>query len=702
MLSRASRFVDRRYRRILGAAVLSTAVAAVFGLGVAQRLGPAGFVDPRSDSTRANEQLARAGALGPDVVIRVEGARAGERALRERVARVRELVRAEPLVARVSVAAIAAPRRAGVATARSAAYVRAALRAGSDAQRKRTVQRIERSLSAREGILVGGSALVDPQLTHTIEEDFKRAELIALPIVFLLSLLFFRGFVAATLPPLLGAMAILGTLLVLRVVSTWVEVSVLSLNLITALGLGLAVDYSLFMVTRYREELARHGPTPAALRATMLSAGRTVLFSSLTIAAIMASLLVFPQSVLFSMGLGGLVVALVSALVSLIVLPAILTLLGVRVNALSPRRLKRRAAREARPLTSGFWYRLSAFVTRRAAVIAIAVAALLLALTVPALRTAYQAVDPSTLPADTSVRQVFDATRADGSLRRASAVRVLVHGAGRRDVRRLTRRLRRLPGVGHVGRPRALPGRAVVVGVQSRSGVYAAPSRRLVQRIRTDPLASRLLVTGPTAEFVDLQASLRGHLPLALVLVVLATMLALFLMTGSLVMGVKVLLMNALNLGAVYGLLVLVFQDGRLESLLGYTSPGALDTSAPVLLFAAVFALSTDYGIFLLARVKEAFDGGRPNDEAVAVGQERTGRAITSAAALFCVSVGALMSSRIVPVQETALGFAAAVMIDATLIRALLMPALMHLLGDWNWWAPPALHRLHRRVGLVE
>lgn len=234
---------------------------------------------------------------------------------------------------------------------------------------------------------------------------------------------------------------------------------------------------------------------------------------------------------------------------------------------------------------------------------------------------------------------MFDESSADGTLRRASGLRVLVRDAHPRELRLLSRRIRRLPGVGHVGRARALLGRAYVFGVQPRSGTYAAATRRLVARIRSGPLASRVLVSGPTAEFVDLQASLRSHLPIALVLIVLATMLTLFLMTGSLVMGVKVLVMNALTLGAVYGLLVLDFQDGRLESALDYTSSGALDTSAPVLLFAAVFALATDYGIFLLARVKEAFDAGAANDDAVAIGQERTGRAITSAAALFCVSV---------------------------------------------------------------
>ena len=700
VLDRLSATITRRCRWIVALALPAVIAAAIPGLGVAQHLGPARFIDPATQSAQANALLARAGALGPDIVVRVEAVRGGRPALARRVARVRALLGREPLVARLTTAP-AVPR--GVrAPGRPAAYVRAVLRGGRSKAGERAALRVERALADRPGLVVGGPALVDHQTTQTVEADFRRAETIALPILFLLSLLFFRGLVAAMLPPLLGSAAILGTLLVLRIVSEWIEVSVLSLNLITALGLGLAVDYSLFMVTRFREELDRHGRTPPALRATMATAGRTVLFSSLTIAAIMASLLVFPQTFVYSMGLGGLVVALVTSVISLIVLPAILALLGPRINALSPRWLKRRAAREARPLTSGFWYRLAAFVTRRAGAVAIVVGAALLVLSLPALRMSFVPVDAGTLPTSASVRQVFDAGLADGSVRRSSAVRVVLRDAGPGEARRLARELRALAGVAHVGPPRPLPGGAFVIGVQPAAPVYSAAGRQLVDTIRSLSVASPVLVTGPGAEFVDLRASIRKHLPAALVLILLATMLALYLMTGSVVMGIKVVLMNALTLGAVYGILVYVFQDGRLESLFAYDSLGALDVSAPILLFAAVFALSTDYGIFLLARVKEAVDQGVGNDDAVAIGQERTGRAITSAAALFCIAVGALATSRVLPVQETGLGIALAVAIDATLVRALLMPALMHLLGDWNWWAPAPLRALHQRIGLVE
>lgn len=701
MLSRIGGLVERRGAAVLVVALLTIGVAALFGLGVASRLGPIDYSDSTTQSARANVVLARAGALGPDFVVHVAAGEAGDGpVLRQRVARVRRILAAEPMIARVRVAFVRARRSDGAVA--DAAYVRCVLHHGSDGASARAAPRIARSVGAVPGTIVGGPALVDSQIIQTVKDDFRRAELLAFPLVFALSLLFFRGLVAATLPPLVGAMAILGTMLLLRILSGWTQISILSLNLITSIGLALAVDYSLLMVNRYREELARHGPTPAALRATMLTAGRTVLFSSLTIAAVMASLLIFPQNFLYSMGVGGLIVALVTAVVALVVLPAILAALGSRVNAFSPRWLKRRAAREAQPLTSGFWYRLSAFVTRHAAPVAAGIAALLLLICVPATRMTLALTDAGALPKSASVRQLVDVAAADGSLQRASSVRVLVRDARRSDARRMARRMAVLPGVAHVGAVRPLPGGLFVIGVQPSSPTYSPSSEQLIDRIRSRPTAGRVLVSGPTAEFVDLKSSLLAHLPLASILVVTATMLSLFLMTGSLVMGVKVLLMNTVTLGVVYGLLVLGFQDGRLESILGFTSVGAIDVGAPILLLVTVFALSTDYGLFLLARIKEAYDSGMSNTDAVAVGQERAGRTITSAAALFCVSVGALTSSRLLGVQETAFGIAAAVLIDATLVRALLVPALMHLLGEWNWWAPRPLRRLHRRAGLSD
>jgi RND superfamily putative drug exporter len=528
--------------------------------------------------------------------------------------------------------------------------------------------------------------------------------MIAFPILFLLSLLFFRSVVSALLPLMIGLLAIIGTFALLRVASELGSISIFALNLTTGLGLGLSIDYSLFVVSRYREEIARSGPGLAAMRRTMSTAGRTVLFSSLTVAAALASLTVFPQRFLYSMGIGGALVALLAAAVSLTVLPAVLALLGNRVNALAPPFLRRRAERDARPAEAGFWYRLSRFVMRRPIPIATASATLLIVLGIPFLGIKFTSPDAQILPEHHSARQVDDVMRAEFPPFRDTPIQVVVDGGGPRAAADLRADLARVPGVAKVNPPQRLSDGVTQLDAVSANPYISETSRDTVEKIRAlpDPRGAGVLVTGQTASFLDFQDSLVEHLPLALAIVIGATLLILFLMTGSAVLPVKALLMNALNLSAVFGLLVLIFQDGRFEGLLDYTSQGALEQTMPILMFAVAFGLSTDYAVFLLSRIKEAHDGGASNREAVAMGLERTGRIVTAAAVLFAIAIGAFATSEIIFIKQNGVGTALAVLIDATIIRALLVPSLMELLGDWNWWAPRPLRRLHKRFGLRE
>jgi RND superfamily putative drug exporter len=482
-------------------------------------------------------------------------------------------------------------------------------------------------------------------------------------------------------------------------VSELTSVSIFALNLVTGLGLGLAIDYSLFIVSRYREEIARSGPGIDAMRRTLQTAGRTVLFSSLTVAGAIASLIVFPQRFLYSMGIGGFCVALIAAAIALIVLPAVLTLLGRRVNALTPAFLARRAERDARPAHEGFWYRLSRLVMRYPGRIAVTTAALLIALGLPFLGIEFRSVDAQVLPKSASARQVDDALRADFPPYRDSPVTLAVSG-GRDAAERAAIEAAHVPGVAAVARPRALHGGVYAIDVISPAPPLDDRSQDLVRDLRT--LRSDALVTGQSAHWVDLQRSLVDHLPLVVAIVVAVTLAVLFVMTGSVILPIKQVLMNALALCAVFGVLVLIFQDGRFEGLLGYTSQGGLESTMPVLLFGALFGLSTDYGVFLLARIKEAHDGGLSNSEAVALGLERTGRIVTAAALLFSIAVGAFVTSKIIFIKEFGFGTALAVLLDATIIRALLVPSLMQLLGEWNWWAPGPLRRLHARIGVSE
>ena len=541
-------------------------------------------------------------------------------------------------------------------------------------------------------------------MNKQVEKDLRMAEMLAFPLLFLLSLVFFRSGVAALLPLLIGGLAIVGTFLLLRLANEVVDVSIFAINLTTGLGLGLAIDYSLFVVSRYREEIAKHGPGIKAMRRTMNTAGRTVLFSSITVAVALASLLVFPQRFLYSMGLGGALVALLASVIALTVLPAVLALLGERVNALSPAFLQRRAERDATSTESGFWYRLSRFVMRRPIGVATATAALLIVLGIPFYSLKFTSVDAQVLPESASARQVDNVMRAQFPPFHDTPNQLLVENATPRSLAAVSREVSGLDGIAEVQPPIRLSNGDAVIQAYSKTSYISDTSRNAVKEIRDLPVpaGSQLLVGGAAAHFVDLQHSLETHAPIALAIVIVATLIVLFLMTGSVVLPVKQLLMNALNLSATFGILVFIFQDGRLEGLLDYKSQGALEQTMPILLFAVVFGLSTDYGVFLLSRIKEARDNGASDSECVAIGLERTGRIVTAAALLFAIAIGAFATSKIIFIKENGVGTALAVLIDASLIRALLVPSLMELLGRWNWWAPRPLRRLHHRFGLSE
>ncbi|MEA2289879.1 MAG: trehalose monomycolate/heme transporter [Solirubrobacteraceae bacterium] len=706
MLDALARLIHRRRARVLALAGVFAVVAAVLGGPVVGLLtADNDFEDPASESVAARDRIAQAtGALvTPSVValVRTPGP-VTEPPGRARVAALVRAVEADRDVARVD-SMLTAPGRALVSTDGRATYVAATFRAGADEDQ--AAERLTARLERERGVTLGGGAVTQQEVGGQVQEDLARAELLAFPALFLLSLLFFRGLVAALLPLLVGGIAIVGTFLAIRLVNEGVGMSVFAINLVTGLGLGLAIDYSLFMVSRYREELERLGPGGSgseALRATMATAGRTVLFSSLTVAAALSSLLVFPQRFLYSMGIGGVIVALVAAAVALTVLPALLAVLGPRVNALAPARWQRRAT--AGGDATGFWYRLSRGVMRRPARVAMATGVLLIALGLPFTGIRFTGIDASVLPVGAGARTVEEALQRDFPANGTRPVYLAVSAprSSADAVARYAAGLRALPGAAAVARPRPLGDDLWRIDVTARGAMLSEAAKSLVGDIRARPAPFPVAVGGATADFVDRQASLSAHLPLALAVVALTTFAILFLMTGSVVLPLKALVMNLLTLSAAFGLLVLIFQDGRLEGLLGYTSQGALESTQPVLLFALAFGLSTDYGVFLLARIKEQRDRGAGTREAVAVGLERTGRIVTAAAVLFCVAIGAFATSEIVFIKELGVGTALAVIIDATIVRALLVPSLMALLGRWNWWAPRPLRRLHDRFGLSE
>jgi putative drug exporter of the RND superfamily len=701
MLDRLAALIYRRRRRFLWGSLAVVLVAGFFGGPVFGLLDSSGdFDDPQSEAPLASRDIARATGNGaaPDLVALVRlGARAESAAGQRKLDRVAgaldfpgtKVGRYEP-----------GGDRALVSKDGRSSYVVASFPINSGD----VLDKVRPKLERIPGVTIGGNDIARDQVGNQVSEDIARAELLAFPILFLLSLFVFRSVVAALLPLAVGGATIMLSFLAMRFVNGAIEpMSIYALNLITGLGLGLAIDYSLFVVSRFREELERGLDTGPALRATMTTAGRTVLFSSVTVAAALASLLVFPLRFLYSMGVGGLVCALMAALVATTLLPAILAALGPRVNSLSPKRWQASLHRDASAERGGFWYRLSHSIMRRPVPFAAGAATLLIVLGLPFLSIKFTGVDAGVLPRDHSARVVDDALQTEFPPSRATPVYVAARGGpgDKAAVERYARRLGQVPGV--AGEPSVQAAKGLYrIDMVARGRPLGEAAKETVRDIRAVPSPVPVRVGGLTAAFLDQQKALSNSLPIALAILAVTTLVILFVMTGSVVLPVKALVMNLLTICAAFGLLVLIFQDGHLEGLLGFTSQGALESSQPVLLFAVAFGLSTDYGVFLLTRIKEAHDGGASNEESVALGLERTGRIVTFAALLFVIAIGAFATSQIIFIKQLGVGTALAVLIDATIVRALLVPSLMRLLGDRNWWAPRPLARLHRRIGLSE
>jgi RND superfamily putative drug exporter len=701
-----TRIADLTWQRpklVLGAVVAFVLVALAFGGRVEEHLKPAGFNDPSSESKRAQrlliEQLGHDGV--PAIVVLVRARADGAPLALRSPAVQRELGRlARELGAVKAVARVDAPLRGAhpelVARNGESALLTGFLTSGDEDVAGRAAEDAARALrSSALRAQVGGFAAGFNEVNDTTRSDLVKAELIAFPVLGLLLLIVFRGVVAASIPLLVGALSVAGTFLALRIMSELVDTSIFALNISTALGLGLAVDYGLLLVSRYREELARHGPTREAHRRVVETAGRTIVYSGLTVAAAMAALTIMPQRFLYSMGAGGAFVSIFAALAALIMVPALLALLGERVNALS----LRRGPAVSDP--SGGWYRLAAGVMRRPIPVALGSAAVLLALALPVLSVDLTGPSAETIPRGKPSRIVSDTIERDYPRGLEAPISVTVAGrATDAELARLQRRIAVIDGVAGSAPFRRISQRTAQASFAAEGKALSDLPQQAVRDIRA--LDAPLLVSGNTAEFIDLKQSLRATAPVVVGLIALTTFALLFLLTGSVVLPIKTLVMNVLTLAATLGVVVAAFEWGILDGPLDYFGPAATETSMIVVLFAVTFGLATDYAVLVLARIKELHDGGLPNQEAVAVGIARTGRVITAAAICLAAVFAAFATSSVFFMKQIGIGQAAAVLIDASIVRALLVPALMRLFGDWNWWAPSPLRRFQRRFGFNE
>ena len=687
---------------ILASGVVFLVGAALWGTGVFGALSDGGFEDPDSESARtaalADERFGRTSV---DVVVLYEHSELSvdDPAFRDAVTTTLSGLPSSDVVGTVNYYDTRSP--AFVSADGHATYVGVTLAGSTEDEIDASYQAVKDDLAA-PGLKTsyGGPSAVFTDVGEQVGEDIARAEMLSLPIVLILCVFILGGLVAAALPLIVGGIAILGAFTLLRVLTTFTDVSIFAINVITLLGLGLAIDYALFMVSRFREELPRSASVEQAIARTMATAGRTVAFSGLIVASSLASLLLFPQNFLRSMGFGGMAAVLVAMLAALTVLPALMAVLGHRVDALAVRWPRRRTTAQA---DDGVWARIARSVMRRPVIYAVSVVAVLLVLGSPFLRVAFGSVDERVLPEGTESRVVAERLASDFPGGDVTPASVLVSGASGAQLDAYLAEVESVPGIAAAA-VTAEADDTALVEARYDADPQSEEARDIIAGLRAidPPSGATTLVGGETAQLVDLLSSIARTLPLMGLVVVAVMFGLLFLAFGSIVLPLKAVLMNAISIVASFGVVVWVFQDGHLTDFLCCTPTGTIDATQPILMLAILFGLSMDYEVFLLSRIREQWDLGHDNTEAVAAGLQRTGGIITSAAVLLAIVIGAFATSGITFIKLIGVGMIVAILVDATIVRALLVPATMRLLGGANWWAPGPLRRWWSRYGFRE
>ena len=704
MFYRLGLTIVARARRILAFGVLALVVCAVLGVGAFGRLLNGGFDDPSAASTQARTLLDQKFGGEPDMIFLVH-ARTGTVDGSAVASTGQALaVRLSSDVRLHGVTSYWATRSPGLRSRDGTDALILAKVVGDDRTADKNATALLSAYAHLDNpaatVRIGGARGTD--VGGQVGKDLAVAEGIAVPITMILLIIVFGSLVAALLPLAVGVLAIFATFAELDLLTHVTSVSVFSINLATGLGLGLGMDYALLMVSRFREELAGGADVREAVARTMATAGRTIAFSSLAVAAALSAMLVFPVYFLKSFAYAGVGVTLFSAASALLVLPALLAVLGARVNS-----GRIRGISAVRPVAAPFWGRLATGVMRRPAVAALPVIAVLLFLATPLLSVTFGTPDERVLPTSAASHQVGDALRTKFATT-PDVIDVLITPAvGQPVLQSYVQRLEQLSGVqrAEISASTAGTGQAISQRISLSTGYDAASgaAQNLVRQVRavSRPAGATVLVGGASATLIDAKHAIGSHLPLAAALIVVTTFILLFLFTGSILQPVRALLGNALTLGATLGTMVWIFQQGHFASFLGFT-PTPTDTAMPVLLFCIAFGLSMDYELFVISRIKELHDAGLANAEAVTGGLARTGRIVSTLAALLAVSFFAFGTSHVSFIQFFGLGTGLAILIDATLVRGVLVPAFMRAFGERSWYAPPLLRRVHTRIGISE
>ena len=723
-------------RRTIATSALLMVAAGVFGIPVAQSLSAGGFGDPTSQSARATKILTDKFGQGDVQLLFVVSAPDGvtspaARAVGTEIAD--QLGRAAHVTSVTSAWTAPPPAAASLVSKDGKSGLVVAGISGAETDAQKYADALSQQFAHdRNGVSVrsGGVAMVNVQVTEQAQRDVLTMEAIAIPLSFIVLVWVFGGLFTAALPIAIGAMSILGSMAVLRLIASTTDVSIFALNLSTALGLALAIDYTLLIVSRFRDEMAGGASRDEALLRTMATAGRTVLFSATTVALSMAAMVLFPMHFLKSFGYAGIATVAFTAIAAVVITPAAIVLLGDRLNALDVRRLVRRMrnrpAPAQPPVEQEFWYRSTKFVIRRAVPIGLAVVALLLLLGTPFLGVRWGFPDDRVLPNSASAHLVGDQLRSDFASDSATSVSIVIpdsDGLSADEIARYAADLSRVPDVSAVsapvgtfaggslaGPPSAATGQAqgsAFLTVRSTAPLFSDASGTQLRRLHEVATpGGRTVELGGTAQTnQDSVNAITSRLPLVLGLIAAVTFVLLFLLTGSVVLPLKALVLNVLSLSAAFGAMVWVFQDHHLGGL-GTMSTGTLVANMPVLLFCIAFGLSMDYEVFVVSRIREFWlTSGQTradNDESVALGVARTGRVVTAAALVMSISFAALIAAHVSFMRMFGVGLTLAVVVDATLVRMVLVPTFMHVLGTWCWWAPKPLVRLHERFGINE
>ena len=724
-------------RRIIALSALILVAAVIFGLPVAKSLSAGGYQDPNSESARANQVLADKFQQGGMPLVVVVSAPDGMRSPRAHAVatEIVDRLRKSPQVSSVTSAWTAPPAAATDLISRdgTSGLILASIRGGENQAPKNAAALTREFPGDVQGVSVraGGLAIAFDEMPKQVLRDALTMELVAVPLSFVVLVWVFGGLAAAGVPIAVAAVAIAVSLSVLRLITFGADVNVFALNLATATSLAVGIDYTLLLISRYRDEIAEGNDPETALIRTMNTAGRTVLFSATVVALSASTMALFPSYFLKSFAYVGFATVTITALTAIVLTPTIIVLLGPRLNALDIRRLvpasPARSKRAQPPVEQTFWYRWSKFVMRHALPLGVAVTVLLILLAAPFSGVTWGPGDDRVLPTSASSRQVGDQLRKDFPQNTASEAQVVMSGATgvtSQQIAEYSARLSVLSDVRAVSSPAGTFIDGLNAGPPSAPTGAADDSMFLTISSAAPPLSERaetqldlirgvsapgsgtVQMTGSTQVNRDNVDAVTARLPLVLTVIGAVTFVLMFLLTGSVVLPVKTLVLNVLSLTAAFGAVVWIFQDGHLGAF-GTTPTGTLDIAMPVMLFCMAFGLSMDYEVFLVARIREFWLAGKSgqstspagdNDESVALGVAHTGRVITAAALVMSISFAALMVSQVTPVRMLGLALALAVLVDATLIRMVLVPAFMHVLGRWNWWAPRPLARLHDRI----